>query len=146
MSLLQRFVHLLAYGFGTGLSPVAPGTVGSLVGVLLVWLMKPLTPPVYAGVTGVLFVAGIYICGRTARDLGATDPGSIVFDEIVGFLVAMYLLPATWPWLLSGFIIYRVFDIWKPWPIPVIEEGLGLGTAIMVDDVNLTFLFLLFIE
>ena len=128
-------IHLLAYGFGTGLSPVAPGTVGSLVGVLLVWLMAPLAPLVYAAITAGMFIAGIFICGQTARDIGAVDPGAIVFDEIVGFLVAMYMMPATGPWLLAGFLVYRIFDIWKPWPIHLVEEKLGLGTAIMVDDV-----------
>ena len=135
LALWKYPVHLLAYGFGTGLSPVAPGTFGSLVGVLLVWLLAPLAPLVYAGVTAVLFIAGIFICGQTARDIGAMDPGAIVFDEIVGFLVAMYMTPVTGPWLLAGFIVYRVFDIWKPWPIHLVEEKLGLGTAIMADDV-----------
>ena len=128
-------VHLLAYGFGTGLSPVAPGTIGSLVGIPLVWLMASLAPPVYAAITAAMFIAGIFICGQTARDIGAVDPGAIVFDEIVGFMVAMYMMPATGPWLLAGFLVYRVFDIWKPWPIHLVEEKLGLGTAIMVDDV-----------
>ena len=128
-------VHLLASGFGTGLSPVAPGTFGTLVGVLLVWLMAPLAPLVYAGITAVMFVAGIFICGQTARDMGAVDPGAIVFDEIVGFMVAMFMLPATWPWLLAGFVLYRLFDIWKPWPMHMMEEKMGLGTAIMADDV-----------
>jgi phosphatidylglycerophosphatase A len=78
---------------------------------------------------------GIFICGQTARDLGAIDPGMIVFDEIVGFLVAMYLLPAKWRWIVPGFIIYRAFDIWKPWPIHAVEENLGLGLGIMADDI-----------
>ena len=102
---------------------------------MLVWLLAPLAPLVYSGVTAVLFIAGIFICGQTARDIGAMDPGAIVFDEIVGFLVAMYMTPVTGPWLLAGFIVYRVFDIWKPWPIHLVEEKLGLGTAIMADDV-----------
>ena len=131
----QRLVHFLAYGLGTGLSPFAPGTVGSLVGVALVWLMAPLAAPVYAGITLALFFVGIFICGQTANDLGAKDPGAIVFDEIVGFLVAMYMVPATWPWLLAGFIIYRVFDIWKPWPVGAVEDKFGVGTSIMLDDV-----------
>jgi len=135
LTLWQRLVHFLAYGFGTGLSPIAPGTVGSLVGVLLVWLMAPLAAPLYAALTMILFFLGIFICGQTARDLGAKDPGAIVFDEIVGFLVAMYLVPTTWPWLLGGFLVYRLFDIWKPWPIGAVEEKFGLGTAIMMDDV-----------
>jgi phosphatidylglycerophosphatase A len=128
-------VHWLAYGLGSGLAPFAPGTFGSLIGVVLYWFMAPLSPVVYAAVTAGLFLAGIFICGQTARDIGATDPGKIVFDEIVGFLVAMYLVPASWPWILAGFLLFRLFDIWKPWPIHVAEHKLGLGTGIMADDV-----------
>jgi phosphatidylglycerophosphatase A len=128
-------VHFLAYGLGTGLVPVAPGTAGSLVGVALFWLMAPLSALYYAAITVVLWVAGLFICGQTARDLGAHDPGAIVWDEIVGFLVAMYLIPRDWRWVLAGFVLYRLFDIWKPYPIRMVERGLGVGTGIMADDV-----------
>ncbi len=128
-------VHFLAYGFGTGLAPFAPGTFGSFVGVALFWFMAPLGAVSYAGIVIVLFVAGIFICGQTARDTSAVDPGFIVYDEIVGFMVAMYLMPREWRWIAAGFIIYRIFDIWKPFPIHIVEEKLPLGTAIMADDV-----------
>ena len=128
-------IHLLAYGLGTGLSPVAPGTVGTLVGIALYWFMASLSPALYVGLTAVLFLAGIFICGQTAQDIGAKDPGMIVFDEIVGFLVAMFMLPREWPWIVAGFLAFRLFDIWKPWPIPAAEQKFGLGTGIMVDDV-----------
>ncbi len=128
-------VHWLAYGFGTGLIPFAPGTFGSLVGVALFWCMASMAAIPYAIVVGVMFVAGIFICGQTARDVGAVDPGFIVYDEVVGFLVAMYLLPADWRWIAGGFVVYRVFDIWKPFPIHWVEDKLGLGSGIMVDDV-----------
>ena len=128
-------VHWLAYGFGTGLVPCAPGTFGSLIGVALFWLMAPLAPPTYAAIVVVMFVAGIFICGQTARDVSAVDPGFIVYDEIVGFMVAMYMMPADWRWIAAGFVIYRAIDIWKPFPIHAIEEKLELGTAIMADDV-----------
>ena len=128
-------VHILAFGFGTGLSPVAPGTVGSLLGVALFWFMAPLGPAKYAAIFVVLALAGIFICGQTARDFGEIDPGFIVYDEIVGFLVAMYLMPRGWQWILAGFVIYRIFDIWKPFPIHLVEEKLGLGSGIMADDI-----------
>jgi phosphatidylglycerophosphatase A len=128
-------VHFLAYGFGTGLMPFSPGTFGSLIGVLLFWFMAPLNPAAYAGIVAVMFAFGIFICGQTARDVAAIDPGFIVYDEIVGFLVAMYLMPADWRWILAGFAIYRLFDIWKPWPIHYAEENVGLGSGIMLDDV-----------
>lgn len=128
-------VHFMAYGFGTGLMPFAPGTFGSLLGVLLFWFMAPMGAIPYAAVVLVLFLAGIFICGQTARDVGATDPGFIVYDEVVGFLVAMYLLPADFRWIAAGFVIYRIFDIWKPFPIHYVESHLGLGSGIMTDDV-----------
>ena len=128
-------IHTLAVGFGTGLSPIAPGTVGSLVGVAAVLLLAPVGSAWYAVIAVVLWFAGVFICGVTARDYGAMDPGFIVYDEIVGFMVAMYLLPTTWRWLLAGFIIYRIFDIWKPFPIGLVEEKLGIGSGIMADDV-----------
>ncbi|MFW2373840.1 MAG: phosphatidylglycerophosphatase A [Gammaproteobacteria bacterium] len=128
-------VHFLAYGFGTGLMPFAPGTFGSLVGVVLFWFMASMAAGVYAAIVVVMFVVGIFICGQTARDVGAIDPGFIVYDEIVGFLVAMYLLPADWRWIAAGFVIYRIFDIWKPFPIHYVEQHLGLGSGIMTDDV-----------
>ena len=128
-------IHVLAYGFGTGLMPLAPGTFGSLVGIALFWFMAPLGAGAYAGTVAVLFVAGIYICGQTARDVGAIDPGFIVYDEIVGFLVAMYLMPREWRWIAAGFVVYRIFDIWKPLPIEAAAENLGLGTAIIADDI-----------
>ncbi len=128
-------VHWLAYGFGTGLVPFAPGTFGSLIGVAVFWFMASMSPVPYAIVVAAMFAAGIFICGHTARDVGAVDPGFIVYDEVVGFLVAMYLLPAEWRWIVGGFAVYRVFDIWKPFPIHWVEDKLGLGSGIMVDDV-----------
>ena len=127
-------IHFVAYGFGTGLMPFAPGTFGSLVGVVFFWFLAPLHAGAYAGTVACLFTAGVYICGQTARDRGAVDPGFIVYDEIVGFLVVMYLMPKEWRWIAAGFIAYRIFDIWKPFPIHAAEKELPLGTAIIADD------------
>lgn len=128
-------IHFLANGFGTGLMPFAPGTFGTLVGVVLFWFMAPMAPAAYAAVVVVMFVAGIFISGQTAHDVGAIDPGFIVYDEVVGFLVAMYLLPRDLYWIVAGFVIFRIFDIWKPFPIHYVENHLGLGSGIMTDDV-----------
>ena len=133
--MLKFVVHFLAYGLGAGLIPFAPGTMGTGVAVALFWIMAPLSAVYYAGVTIALGVAGVFICGQTARDLDLHDPGIIVWDEIVGYLVAMYLLPRDWRWVLAGFLLYRVFDIWKPYPIRLVEEELGVGTGIMADDI-----------
>lgn len=133
--LWKYLIHALAYGLGTGLIPFAHGTFGSLVGVALFWFMASMAAGHYAAVVLVMFVAGIFICGQTARDAATGDPGFIVYDEIVGFLVAMYLMPADWRWIAAALIVFRVFDIWKPFPIYIVEEKLALGTAIMADDV-----------
>lgn len=115
--------------------PFAPGTFGSLVGIAVFWLMASLAAIPYALIVSALFVVGVFICGTTAQDMGAVDPGSIVYDEIVGFLVAMFMMPLGWRWIAAGFVIYRVFDIWKPAPIHLVEQNLGLGLGIMTDDI-----------
>ena len=128
-------IHFLAYGLGAGLAPFAAGTFSSLLGIALFWFMAPMNPLPYAAVVVVMFIAGIFICGQTARDVGAIDPGFIVYDEVVGFLVAMYLMPRDLRWIAAGFVLYRTFDIWKPFPIHYVESHLGLGSGIMADDV-----------
>lgn len=128
-------IHFFAYGFGTGLMPFAPGTFGSLVGIALFWLIAGLGAGTYLGILVLLFIAGIFICRQTALDTATIDPGFIVFDEVVGLLVAMYMIPREWRWIAAGFVVYRIFDIWKPFPIRTVEEKFELGTAIMTDDV-----------
>ena len=128
-------VHLLAFGFGSGLSPVAPGTVGTLVGVVLYLLMQGMTWWTYWLATAVLLLAGVWICGQSSRAPGTHDHGGIVWDEVVGYLVAMGLGPTGWPWIVLGFVLFRAFDIGKPWPISFIERRVGGGSGIMLDDV-----------
>ena len=128
-------VHLLAFGFGAGASPVAPGTLGTLVAVPLVLLLQQLSLFSYLAITAALFVIGVWLCDRTARDLQAEDPGGIVWDEIVGYLITMTSAPAGWGWLLAGFLFFRVFDILKPWPIRLIDRRVTGGAGIMLDDV-----------
>jgi phosphatidylglycerophosphatase A len=101
----------------------------------LLFLLKDLTPIQYGLTVAALYIAGVFICHQTAKDNDETDPGYIVFDEIVGFLVAMFLVPITWGWIAIGFIIFRFFDILKPPPIKAMEKNRGIGMAIMLDDV-----------
>jgi phosphatidylglycerophosphatase A len=131
----QYPVHALAYGFGIGFVPFAPGTFGSLLGAAVFWIMAPLRTPTYVVVVILLAVAGVFICGQTAQDLGVNDPGYIVFDEVVGFLVAMCTMKRDWRWVVSGFVAFRIFDLWKPFPIQLAEDELGHGLAIMADDI-----------
>jgi len=129
-------IHFMACGFGVGFVPILPGTLGSLIGVCCYWFMAPLGHVVYAGIVFVLAFVGIFICGLTASDLGLIDPSFIVWDEIVGFLVAMYLMRRDWRWILAGFLVYRVFDMWKPYPLHLFEQGPSLGLSIMADDIG----------
>lgn len=127
-------IHLLAFGFGSGLAPVAPGTFGTLVGVLFYLPMQLLPLPFYLAVVVLLSGAGVWLCGRTAADLGVHDHPGIVWDEIVGYLVTMISAPAGWPWIVAGFLLFRLFDILKPWPIKSIDRGVSGGLGIMLDD------------
>ncbi len=127
-------VHFLAFGFGTGLAPRAPGTVGTLAGVPIYWLLKDLAPAWYAAGVLVLFIIGVKLCEAAAREFKVKDPSAIVFDEMVGFLVALFLAPPGLGYLLLGFGLFRLFDIVKPYPIKHLERLPG-GWGIMCDDV-----------
>ncbi len=127
-------INVLASGLGAGLVPVIPGTFGTLIGVILFWILAGQRPLVYAAIVTVFAIAGVFMCGQAAAQLGATDPGFIVWDEITGFLVAMFLLPRRWRWIAAGFVLFRVFDVWKPFPIRAVDQGLGGGLGIMADD------------
>ncbi|MBD3671687.1 MAG: phosphatidylglycerophosphatase A [Gammaproteobacteria bacterium] len=133
--LLRHPVHLLSLGFGSGLSRIAPGTMGTLVAVPIFWLLSGLDPILYLAVTALFAVIGVYLCGRTADALGVHDHGGIVWDEIVGYLITMALVPPEALWMLVGFILFRIFDILKPWPIRSADRQLGGGLGIMLDDV-----------
>lgn len=127
-------VHFLAFGFGTGLAPFAPGTFGSLPGVLLFWLTMGFGLYVQLGVALALVLAGIWICGESARRIGVHDHGGIVWDEIAGMYVTLLIAPATpLGWVLA-FVLFRVMDIVKPWPIRDLDHRLKGGVGIMLDD------------
>ena len=129
-------VHFVAYGFGAGLSPKAPGTAGTVAAIPLYLLLMSLAGPWAYGVfTAVAFFAGIYICGYTAARLQADDPGPVVWDEVVGYLITMAFLPFGVWWMLAGFLLFRLFDIWKPWPIRWLDRHVKGGLGIMLDDV-----------
>ena len=128
-------IHLLAFGFGSGAAPKAPGTWGTLAAVLIYWPLSQLSPEHYLLMLLVTSVMGIYICGQTARDLGVHDHGSIVWDEFVGFWITMSAAPVGWVWVVVGFVLFRFFDIIKPWPISWIDKKITGGFGIMLDDV-----------
>ncbi len=128
-------VHFLAFGFGAGLAPVAPGTFGTLVAVPIELLLRPLALGARIGVVVAICLIGIWLCGESARRLDAHDHPGIVWDEIAGYLLAMLAAPAGWPWIVTGFLLFRLFDIVKPWPIRELDHGIGGGAGIMLDDI-----------
>ncbi len=134
-AILRDPVHLLAFGFGAGLSPFAPGTAGTLVAVPVLLLIERLGLPVQIAITVILTLAGVYICGASSRKLGIHDHSGIVWDEIAGFLIAACAIPARWQWIAAAFALFRFFDIVKPWPIREADHSLKGGVGIMLDDV-----------
>lgn len=128
-------IHFTACGFGAGAAAYAPGTWGTLVGIPFYIVMSSLSVPVYVLICFIMYVVGVWLCGRTAHDFGVHDHPGIVWDEVVGYLVTMIAVPSGWSWIILGFILFRIFDIVKPWPIRVIDRGVEGGTGIMLDDV-----------
>lgn len=127
-------LHLLAFGLGTGFAPKAPGTAGTLLGIPLFLLMSDLPLTGYLALVALFFVLGVPLCARVSRDLGVHDHGGIVWDEVVGFLVTMTAAPSGLLPLVLGFLLFRLFDILKPWPIRALDRHVGGGLGIMLDD------------
>ena len=134
-AILANPIHLLAFGFGAGLSPKAPGTMGTVVAVLIYLVLPSMPPTIYVGLILLSFVFGIWICGKTAEDLGVHDHGGIVWDEFVGYWITMFMAPSGLFWVLLGFVLFRLLDIFKPWPIKWADKELAGGLGIMLDDV-----------
>ncbi|MEO7386715.1 MAG: phosphatidylglycerophosphatase A [Gammaproteobacteria bacterium] len=132
---LRDPVHWLAFGLGSGLLPVAPGTWGSLLAVGIFWALPPVPLVVMLPALAVAFAAGCVICGSSARRLGVHDHGGIVLDEIVAMLLVLCVTPRTPGWTLVAFLAFRVFDVAKPWPIREADHRIAGGLGIMLDDV-----------
>jgi len=128
-------IHFLAAGLGSGLAPRAPGTFGSLAALPLWWPLHFLSAPLYWLCIAAAFAFGVYICGRTARDLRTHDHSAIVWDEFVGLWIALAWIPVQWAWVAAAFVLFRLFDIWKPWPIRWCDRHVHGGFGIMLDDV-----------
>lgn len=129
-------IHWLAFGLGSGLSPKAPGTFGTIAALpIFYFLLQDLAPWAFILVLLVSFVIGVYACHKTSEDLGVHDHGGIVIDEWVGMWLTMFLAPEGIMWLLWGFVLFRFFDIIKPWPIKWLDEHVHGGFGIMIDDV-----------
>ena len=144
MSNKNRKIHLnelkdpvvfTAVGFGSGLSPFAPGTAGTLLTVPLVYFLQQQDFLIYVTVTVFVLLTGSWVCGYAADKLQVHDHSGIVYDEVAGFLITMLLAPAGWEWMLAGFVLFRFFDAVKPWPISWFDKNLHGGFGILFDDV-----------
>ncbi len=135
-SMWRNPVHFLAFGLGSGAAPWAPGTVGTAAAVIpyLLWIQY-LSPAWFLVLLAVTFVIGVWLCERTSEDLGVHEHSGIVWDEFVGYWLTMFLAPQGWEWALVGFVLFRFFDVLKPWPVKWADRRVAGGFGIMVDDV-----------
>ena len=129
-------VLFLAFGFGSGLARKAPGTMGTLAAIPVYWLFyQTQSLLIYSVLTVLVTVVGIWICDEAANKLGEHDFGGIVWDEVAGYLITLWFVPLSWQTMLAGFVLFRIFDIIKPWPIKWLDQHVQGGFGIMIDDV-----------
>ena len=142
--LVRHPAHAIAFGFGVGLAPVAPGTWGTLLAVPVYWLLSPRVEPVdFLLVLAALFGLGIWACDVTGRSIGASDHRGMVWDETVAFLLVLFFVPATLAWQAGAFLLFRLMDILKPAPIRYYERTFRNGFGVMLDDLVAAFYTLL---
>jgi len=130
-----RPMQFLAFGFGSGLSPWAPGTMGTVVAIPLYLLVADWSLLNFSLFIAVTAVLGVWICDAASRELNVHDHPGIVWDEFVGYWITLWALPPTWTWIIAGFVVFRIFDIVKPWPISVLDKKVKGGFGIMIDDI-----------
>lgn len=136
--------RLVALGFGAGLTPFAPGTVGTLLALPLFALLHPLLPALeFLMLLALLYLAGVWVCDKAGRDLGVEDHPAIVWDEVVAFMLVLFFTPPAPLWQLSALLLFRLFDILKPGPVRYVERMFRGGFGVMVDDLVAAFLALL---
>ncbi|WP_338883262.1 MULTISPECIES: phosphatidylglycerophosphatase A [Xenorhabdus] len=128
--------HLLATGFGSGLSPIIPGTMGSVAAIPF-WLLLAQLPAWGIWLVIVLgTIIGCVICQKAADAMNVEDPGCVVWDEFIGMWITLMAIPVlNWQWILVGFVVFRIFDMWKPWPIRWFDRYVKGGIGIMLDDI-----------
>ncbi|WP_454780580.1 phosphatidylglycerophosphatase A family protein [Legionella sp. WA2022007384] len=134
-SVFQDPIYFIAFGFGSGLMPTAPGTWGTLAAIPVYLLLMGSNWVVYLLFTLLAFLLGVWVCEKVSQDLGVHDYKGIVWDEVVGYLLTMFMAPHGVKWMICGFVLFRIFDIWKPQPIDYIDQKVRGGFGIMLDDV-----------
>ncbi len=128
-------IQFIAFGFGLGYMKKAPGTFGTLAGIPFILLFQQTPLTAYLIATAIMALLGIWLCGEASKQMGVHDHPGIVWDEIVGYMITMIAAPAGWLWLLIGFVLFRFFDILKPWPISYLDRQVHGGLGIMLDDI-----------
>ncbi len=127
--------HFIAFGGGTGLSPQAPGTIGTMLAFPLYWLAtRYVDGALLLALIAVLYGLGIWACHVTGRALGVADHGGMVWDEVVAFMLVLFFTPAGLYWMVAAFLLFRLFDIYKPPPIRHYDRTLKNGFGVMFDD------------
>ena len=135
-ALLSHPAGWIATALGAGLAPIAPGTAGSLVALLPWWfVLRGLPLGWYLAVLVAGFLLGVWVCAVCDRRLGVHDQGALVWDEVIGMWATLFAAPAAWWWMLVGFALFRLFDIWKPWPVRLADRRVHGGFGVMLDDV-----------
>jgi phosphatidylglycerophosphatase A len=142
--LLRRPAHFIALGFGAGLIPVAPGTFGTLLALPLFWWFNArLSPGQFLVLLALLYLLGIWCCQQAGKNLGIEDHKAIVWDETLAFLIVLFFTPLNPLWQAFAFLLFRLFDIFKPGPIRAIERRFRGGFGVMIDDLAAAFATLL---
>ncbi|MCD6040167.1 MAG: p [Gammaproteobacteria bacterium] len=134
-SMWKKSSHFIAFGFGSGAAPFAPGTFGTLMGIPFYLAMQSLSHVLYLILLVLIILASMWLCDKVSKEIGIHDHSGMCLDEIVGYLVTMYAAPHGILWIWLGFLLFRLFDIWKPWPINYIDEKVSGGVGIILDDV-----------
>jgi phosphatidylglycerophosphatase A len=134
-SVWEKPSHFIAFGFGSGAVPFAPGTFGTLMAIPFYLAMQSLPHSLYLWLVVVFTLASMWLCDKVTQEIGVHDHLGMCLDEIIGYLVTMYGAPHGFIWILLGFLLFRLFDIWKPWPIGYIDEHIKGGVGIILDDV-----------
>ncbi len=138
--------HFIAFGFGTGAIPIAPGTFGTLIAIPLYLFLTSYSQTTYIAMTAAITFFSIWLCEKVSRETESHDHQGMCIDEIVGYLVTMIHAPYGWQWMLLGFILFRIFDIWKPWPIRQLDQQVKGGLGMILDDVAAGVYSLLIIQ
>ena len=135
---MRALIIFLATGVYSGYSPIAPGTAGSVVGLVLVWFvtgpMWAYSPLLTLALFAIAFAISCWISGRAEEIFNEPDSSKIVIDEVLGMAVTMFGNPITVPWMLAGFLLFRIFDVLKPWPASIIDRQVPGGAGVMLDD------------